>query len=120
MKFDGAGSARIDDVALVHAGPAKIDTVEQGSFQLKSVDGRQLELFCGGVPTLAMGRLVAMDAEGKEVAASDLAVSAAKDGDQGFLVQITGGAGAAAAALHLIALSRNLGKREKGIGFKPS
>ena len=28
------------------------------------------------------------------------------------------GGGAAAAALHLIALSRNLGKREKGVGFK--
>ena len=30
------------------------------------------------------------------------------------------GGGAAAAALHLIALSRNLGKREKGIGFRPA
>ena len=100
--FESGGRATIDDVALVRRGPARVDSVEQGSFQLKVVDGRQVELLYGGTPILAMGRLVSADASGKTSAAGDLTVSATKDGDQGFAIRITGGSGAASLGVEFV------------------
>ncbi|MHC4848940.1 MAG: FHA domain-containing protein, partial [Planctomycetota bacterium] len=91
VRVEPGKTARIDDVALIPAGPARIDLVEQGNFQLRIVDGRQVEVAYVGAPMLARGLLVARDAGGGTVASGALKVSASKEGDNFIEVTVQGG-----------------------------
>jgi len=83
-------TARIDDVALVPQGPARVERLEHGNFWISTVDGRQLELSYAGAPTLARGLPFAEDAAGSRVDAGGLSVEVAAEDDSHVDVTIRG------------------------------
>ncbi|MHC4955328.1 MAG: FHA domain-containing protein [Planctomycetota bacterium] len=95
VRIGGAGNVQIDDVVLVKRGPARVQDVEQGSFRLQVLDQRKLELSYASAPTLATGRLLAVDAAGNEMATGDLSVEAKADGEDDVLVTVSTGSQAA-------------------------
>ena len=96
VRLAAGATARVDELVLVPAGPARIDELAQGTFTAVSIDdGRQFELYYAGVPTLARGRLVAYDAGGGELPSTGLTSSAKTEGDELIVVTVSSTGGAA-------------------------
>jgi len=89
VRLPAGASARIDELVLVPAGPARIVEKSQGSFTAIGIDGHNFELSYAGAPTLARGRLVAYDAGGGDLPGGNLKVSSELDGDSHITVTIT-------------------------------
>jgi len=95
VRLAPGATARIDELVVVPAGPARIEEVVQGRFTGVSVDDSQIELYHSGAPTLVQGRLVAFDAGGGALPASSLTSSHKKDGEERISVTIGNGGDAA-------------------------
>ncbi len=74
IRLDGAGRARADEISLVPSGRAHIEAVEQGSFQVQVVDGRELP----GLP-YAQERVIKGDAKCHAIAAASILAKTARD-----------------------------------------
>jgi len=97
VRLASGASARLDDVALVRAGRARVKILAQGSFKAQGIDGKTFELSYAGAPTLARGRLVAYDAGGGPLPIGNLTINAKEDGEEHISVTITAGGGSGAA-----------------------
>ncbi|MEM8883009.1 MAG: FHA domain-containing protein, partial [Planctomycetota bacterium] len=89
--FTGAGSATLDNAALVQMGPARVESVEQSNFALVTVDGQQVALLYNGLPSLVKGRLVAYGEGGRAIDGGTMEVAVTAADDQFLTIRISSG-----------------------------
>jgi pSer/pThr/pTyr-binding forkhead associated (FHA) protein/tetratricopeptide (TPR) repeat protein len=93
VRIDGEGAVYLDDVSLVkEAGEPRAQQVAIGEYRLDVTDGRAVELIYSGAAILVNGRVVARDAEGKDLDTGT--IKAEKQDEEHVLITVEGASGA--------------------------